>query len=396
MTTISAYPQGAASQEGLAENSILPAAAYHDEAFFQREQEEIFRNSWLFGCFARDVQSPGTIVPVEVRGEPVIILRDTAGVLRAFHNVCTHRGTKLVCEPKSGKKTITCPYHAWIYRLSGELMRAQHYAGKGRSELPDRAPAQLGLKPLAVGTWLDFVFVNFDVDAEPFDQYINPLRERWAEYDLSVMRFGASLRYDFRANWKFIVENFLESYHVPFIHQTLNTYSPFSGRHQIKLADHIYGIGQDRYVPDAIDGTRLPAWPIEPAREHVRAEYYNVFPTFLIGLMPDHLFAWWLDPLAADRTTEFLAFYFVGEEALSPRFEPHREATLKNWKQVNDEDWEIVELMQDGSRSSAFTNAILSRQMERNINGFQSLVAARAGLPDGYATASDDPPTRER
>lgn len=369
-------------REYLAERAVLPASAYTDESYLRRERKTVFQRSWLFAGFLRELFEPGTVVPVEVAGEPVIVLRDNAGELRAFHNVCSHRGSKLICERMEGRKSIVCPYHAWVYDLRGTLFRSPHFAGTDRSELPDLPREELGLKPLRIASWLDFVFVNFDVSAEPFDQYLQPLTARWAGYDLSNLRHGASMRYDFRANWKLVVENFLESYHVPFIHRTLNTYSPFTERYQIRITDHLMGIGSGRYSPAEHDGERLPSWSTSSAEDNVKAEYFSVFPTFLIGVMPDHLFAWSLDPLSADETTEHLHFYFAGDDALSPRYEPQRQTTLESWKQVNDEDWSIIERMHAGSRSSGFSRALLSRRMEKNINGFQALVVDHAGLPD--------------
>ncbi|MEU9983101.1 aromatic ring-hydroxylating dioxygenase subunit alpha [Streptomyces sp. NPDC050856] len=363
--------------ERLAERAALPATAYTSQAQFERERERVFTESWVYACPVREVSRPGAAIPVEVAGRPVIITRDSDGRLHAFHNVCSHRGTKLLCEPKEGRKTLVCAYHAWIYSLDGQLIRSRHFAGVDRHDLPDLPAAELGLKPLAVGEWLDFVFVHFDPAAAPLETALAPLVERWQPYDLSLMQHTAHLRYDFQANWKLIVENFLESYHVPFIHQTLNTYSPFTERYQLRLSEDLIGIGQGLYAPAQGNEQQLPRWPA--ASDDLRAEYFSLFPNFLIGLMPDHLFAWHLDPQAADRTVEHLDFYFVGDAAHSPAFENQRTATLENWKQVNDEDWDIVQRMQIGCSSPAFDRAVLSRRMERNINHFQENVLQHTG-----------------
>jgi choline monooxygenase len=263
--------------------------------------------------------------------------------------------------------------------MDGALIRSRHFAGVGRSDLPDLPAAEVGLKPLAVEQWLDFIFVNFDTSARPFAELIAPLEERWQDYDLTAMRHGAFLRYDFQANWKFVVENFLESYHVPFIHQTLNTYSPFTERYQLRLSEEVLGIGQGLYAPDHGSTEPLPCWRTKSGEAPVTAEYFSIFPSFLVGVMPDHLFAWHLDPLATNRTIEHLAFYFVSDKAFEQRFETQRKATLEDWKLVNDEDWNIVQRIHEGCRSSAFQRAVLSRRMERNINSFQRLVMSRIG-----------------
>lgn len=359
----------------LSEHALLSADSYRSQDWLAREKTELFSNSWMFAEFVHNLPERGDVRPVEVNGTPLILLRDREGELRAFHNVCSHRGSQLVCEPKAERKTLVCPYHGWIYKLDGTLYGARHFAGVDRAELP---PAKgSGLRPVRVAEWLDFVFVNLG-DGPGFDELIAPLSRRWAEYDLTDMRHSAYLRYDFTANWKLVVENFLESYHVPFIHHVLNTYSPFTERYQVQLSGEVLGIGQGTYQPAEQDGLELPRWP---GGTSLKAEYYSVFPTFLIGLMPDHLFAWSLDPLAPDRTVEHLHFYFLGEAAHEEKFAALREATLVNWKRVNDEDWEIIERMQAGMRSPAFERAMLSAEMEKNINGFQQRVLDAVGGP---------------
>lgn len=366
----------------MTEFAVLPKEAYTSEEYLAAENRRLFSMSWMFATFVRHVAEPGDVVPANIQGVPIFIVRGEDGRLRAFHNVCSHRGSQLVCEPQRERKTIVCPYHAWTYTLDGELSWTKHFAGVNATDLPDRQQNKLGLKEVAVAEWLDFVFVNFSAMPESFTEATAELAERWSEYDLSVMTYSTSLRYEFEANWKLIVENFLESYHVPFIHKTLNTYSPFSERYQIKLSDRLMGIGTGRYQPDSIHGMRLPTWPMRNGEETVRAEYFSVYPTFLIGVMPDHLFAWVLEPISAGRTIEHLHFYFVGEEgAESEDFAPHRAQTLENWKQVNDEDWDIIQRMHAGMKSPAFPHPLLSRHMERNINAFQTLIRTHVGLP---------------
>lgn len=372
----------------MTEFAILPKDAYTSEEYLTQENRWLFSMSWMFAGFVRDVAEPGDVAPAVVQGVPIFIVRDEDGSLKAFHNVCSHRGSQLICDVQKGQKTIVCPYHAWTYKLDGELTWTKHFAGVNATELPDRQQNRLGLKQIAVTEWMDFVFVNFSAMPEPFEKGIAELKERWADYDLSVMTYGASLTYEFNANWKLIVENFLESYHVPFIHKTLNTYSPFSERYQIKLSDRLMGIGTGLYKPDSINGLSLPKWPLKGGADTVQAEYFSVYPTFMIGVMPDHLFAWTLEPISAGKTIERLYFYFVGEEgAHSEDYAPHRRQTLDNWKQVNDEDWDIIQRMHAGMLSPAFPSPLLSRQMERNINAFQTLVRTQVGLPGKAKTS---------
>jgi len=366
-------------EPGLAREAPLSSRAYTSEDFFQEEKQSIFRRSWLFACSIRDLPDGGDVLAVEVAGESIILTRDQVGTLRAFHNMCSHRGSKLVRNSLHGRNYVVCPYHAWTYDLEGHLVSSKHFAGKGTDDLPRCSQDRLGLQKVQVGQWLDWVFVNLDPDAEAFHDYIRPLRERWANYQLDELRYAGTLHYEFKANWKLIAENFLESYHVPFIHHSLNKYSPFTERYQIRLTERLLGIGTGCFTPPTDDATQLPKWPLRDSSEHVKAEYFCIFPSFLIGVMPDHLFAWNLQPHGASRTSEFLNFYFCGDQAMTPELLSEREATLKRWKQVNDEDWDIVERVHAGHESPYFRGALLSVQMERNIHEFQNHVRECVG-----------------
>lgn len=324
---------------------------------------------------------PGTAVPVRVLGQPLLIVRDLSGTLRAFHNVCSHRGTRLLEEPQEARILI-CPYHAWNYDLSGQFLRSKHFADVNSSATPEAPCTQLNLKSVYVTSWLDFVFVNLDPEAASFHSSIQPLKERWKSYDLDRLRYVTSMRYDFSANWKLVVENFLESYHVPFIHPHLTTYSPFKERYQIKLSQHLMGIGTGIYNPNHHDGTNPPTWPLSGDQKTIKAEYFSIFPTFLAGLMPDHLFAWSLEPLAADRTSEHLHFYFVGDESLSSCYETQRRAIVQDWERVNNEDWDIIQRMHAGHESLAFSRSLVSTSMEQNVASFQQLILDTVGTPE--------------
>ncbi|WP_084792195.1 aromatic ring-hydroxylating oxygenase subunit alpha [Actinopolyspora mortivallis] len=391
MTELTSVGQSTVEPEpdGLTEKALLSARTYSDPEFLELEKRYIFGRTWQFVEFCHNLANPGDVRPVEVNGQPIILLRDSNGELKAFHNVCSHRGSQLVCEPAQNRKTLVCPYHAWIYDLDGKLFRARHFAGVDQSQIPTTPEEEISLKPVKVAAWLDFIFVNLDDQAVPFAQVIEPLEQRWADYDFRDITYSTSLRYDFQANWKLIVENFLESYHVPFIHQTLNTYSPFVERYQISISDEMRGIGQGTYQPQYNDGIELPRWPIRSGAT-AKAEYFNIFPSFFVGVMPDHFFAWSLEIQSPTRTVEHLHFYFCGEEAAhDPRYEGCRKTTLNNWKQVNDEDWDIIQRMQSGMRSSSFERALMSHKMERNINGFQQRVLGAVGHDHTYGSEGD-------
>lgn len=315
-------------------------------------------------------------MPVEVGGTSVILIRDEEMNLRGFHNVCPHRGTKLLDEPMEGRKTIVCPYHGWIFEQDGRLVRSAHFCGVGDQRLPSTEVARTNLREVQVGEWLDFVFVNLDPQATNFDYFIAPLRERWSKYDLSEMRKSEVAHFTVNANWKLVVENFMEHYHLPFLHPALNRYAPFQTRFIVDVRRDILGIGSTNYRPVKVGGSPLARWPIiSDVRSDIEAEYFVLYPSFLVGIMPDHLFVWELNPRSAGQTEESLHLYYCGDtSAFSEVSRPARQATLENWSVVNTEDISVLNRIQEGVRSPGYDRALLSIEMEANISKFQRLV----------------------
>ena len=200
----------------------LPAAAYTSEAVFQLENERIFADSWVFAGLAHELGRPGDVVPVTVAGRPVLLVRDAEQQVRAFHNVCRHRCLKLVDEPCNVGPAIQCPYHSWTYRLDGALHLAPYFGGRDPRAVPagfDRA--EHGLVPVRVATWHDWVFVNLNGEAPPIEDFVAPLQRHLGGLDLSRMKHVVTIDLgEIAANWKLLMENFIEPYHVPFVHAT--------------------------------------------------------------------------------------------------------------------------------------------------------------------------------
>ena len=200
----------------------LPAAAYTSEAVFQLENERIFADSWVFAGLAHELARPGDVVPVTVAGRPVLLVRDAEQQVRAFHNVCRHRCLKLVDEPCNVGPAIQCPYHSWTYRLDGALHIAPYFGGRDPRAVPagfDRA--EHGLVPVRLATWHDWVFVNLSGTAPPIEDFVAPLQRHLGGLDLSRMKHVVTIDLgEIAANWKLLMENFIEPYHVPFVHAT--------------------------------------------------------------------------------------------------------------------------------------------------------------------------------
>jgi choline monooxygenase len=354
----------------------LPGLHFTDEAVFQLERRAILEKSWFCIGLSADVPAKGDLSPVTVFGEPLLMVRDGA-TLRVFHNVCSHRGSLLVEAPVHGGPRIVCPYHSWVYKLDGTLAATPHVGGPGRHVCPSIDPRRLALRAVPVAEWAGHVFINLSGTAPPFEQWIRPVAERFGAIPWDDLRRDPALArsLDVAANWKIICENFVESYHLPPVHAALNAANPMEQHYQI-LGGHSYlGQGGTGYQPDQIAGAGLPR--MTTFADASMYEALVIFPNLILAPLPDMTFSIVMLPDSAQRTRERLEFLFVGEEALQDRYRALREKGAEFVTNVNAEDVGIVETVQRGRWSSAFTGGQFAPAQEATSLQFQKTVAAR-------------------
>ena len=327
----------------------LPNRFYVSSNAATFERDTLLSNTWMCVGYASDVP-PNSARPFELQGLPLIMVKDAAGELRVFHNVCRHRGHKLVSEPCTIKNVIRCPYHSWAYGASGDLIATPHVGGHGVHETPGLDRANTGLFTVASHVWLDMVFVNLSGNAADFDDYIAPLNTRWEKFvgveGLNGLKPAAShgrMNFTLACNWKLAVENYCESYHLPWVHPGLNSYSRIEDHYNILAGD--WGAGQGTTVFDfsnraGISLPKLPSWPDELAHT---AEYIALFPNVLLGLQNDHFFSIVLMPRASNETYEDVQLYYLGDAAASPDFEAARVTVLEGWREVFLEDVDLIQ-----------------------------------------------------
>ncbi len=315
----------------------LPNALYASAQGLEAEKLALFAPGWAGIGFAKDVPNPGDARPVWFLGEPLLIVRNRDGAIRVFQNTCRHRGVVLVEEPKTTTGLIRCPYHAWCYDLNGQLRQTPHVGGPGIHEHPDIRKAELGLVEIRSHVWLDVVFVNLSGDAEPFERHHRALIKRWRDFARPIHFAGpeSSFQLDVRTNWKLAVENYCESYHLPFIHPGLNSYSRLEDHENI-LGDGPWSGQLTRVYNPSLsqDGTRFPDFADLPSRWDSNAEYLSVYPNVLLGVHRDHIFAMVLEPVAHDRTIEHVAIYYASAESGDARWAELRSRNAAQWKQV--------------------------------------------------------------
>ncbi len=356
----------AAVKRPIEEARGLPNQAYTDPDFLDYEKAVLFARTWTCIGTASSLPRKGYARPVDMLGVPLVLVRDHDGAVQVYHNVCSHRGVKLVSEPQRVKGRLRCPYHSFCYELkTGALTATPHFGGQNVDDHPALDRRRHGLRRVRSAVWADLVFVNLAGNAAPFEDFVAPLTARWRAYDFDRIRhggeIGGSMDFDVKTNWKLAVENYCESYHLPWVHPGLNSYS--------KLSDH-YNIAQESYAGQGTrvyapsDDAPLPQFPNLTEREKRGAEYIALFPNVLLGVQCDHIFTIWLEPKGVDRTIEHLNIYYVGDEAVGEAYAESRRRTIERWQEVFVEDVDVVQRMQQGRHSPAFEGGLFSPVMD--------------------------------
>lgn len=360
----------------------LPNEAYTSGVHWAAERDRLITRTWTCIGFAGDLPGRAYAEPVTLMDMPLVIVRDAAGDIRVFHNVCSHRGQRLVARRGPVKGALRCPYHSWTYDLQGRLRGTPHIGGAGVHQLDGFSCAHHGLKAIRAAVWMDMIFVDLSGNAPPFEQHIAPLAERWrALWGDAQDRYqrlgteGGGLELEINANWKLAVENYCESYHLPWVHPGLNAYSRLEDHYNIMIEDRFAGQGTRVYrLPDASDRLpRLDVWPRDKLRT---AEYVAVYPNVMLGIHVDHFFAMRLDPVAPDRTIETLRVYCLDDDGRrDSATDAARRALIDSWRTVFNEDIGVVEGMQLGRASPGFNGGLFSPIMDEANHHFHRWVA---------------------
>ena len=362
----------------------LPNECYTSEKYMMIERERVFQDKWTVIGIGSSVPNPGDALPYNLLGIPLIILRDKERKIRVFHNVCSHRGHKLLDKPCSLKNLLRCPYHSWSYDLEGKLVATPHIGGLNIHESEKFEKSKSNLKEVRSKIWMDIIFININNNEIEFDEYVRPLEDRWLKFiskdDQNSLIYSRDYGYfnlDVKSNWKFAIENYCESYHLPWIHPELNKVSNISDHYHIQgLPNRYAGQGSNRYE-QPLKGNKSFAnfsnWPKEFSKN---SEYIALFPNVMIGLHIDHFYVFWLEPISVNETKEHLAMYYVGEESANGKeFENMRKENSRFWKGVMSEDIKAIEGMQEGRSSPSYNGGNFSPIMDNPTHQFHKWVA---------------------
>lgn len=358
----------------------LPNEAYVSDTFAGFERDEILATTWTCIGIAAYLKLDGWVQPVDLLGLPLLIVRDRDGTIRVFHNVCSHRGVKLVEEAGASNGIITCRYHGWCYGGNGALRATPHVKGEGHHEDPRFDPSQHGLREIRSHIFADLIFVNISGDAADFEHFIKPVTDQWSAFDFSAYRHGgenSSWRLDLDCNWKLAQENNVDGYHLPFIHPGLNSYSPLRDHYPLLVEGRASGQGSIGQLHAGEIGDKI--LPCNPALgedwQAGRAEFLSIFPNVMMGVHADHIWVVMVLPVAADRTTEIMDLYYFGDGADDPDLEPQRRNNRDRMLEIYVEDKDVVEGMQRGRQSPAFTGGAFSPEMDQPAHCFNRWMA---------------------
>ena len=362
----------------------LPNECYISEEYLKFEIEKIFKDKWTVIGVGSSVPNIGDAKPYDLLGIPLIILRDKEKKIRVFHNVCSHRGLKLLDKPCSLKNVLRCPYHSWSYDFEGKLVATPHIGGLNINESDKFDKSKSNLKEVRSKVWMDIVFININNNQIEFDEYVKPLEDRWSKFiskeDQSLLINSNDHGYfslDVKSNWKFAIENYCESYHLPWIHPELNKISNISDHYHIQgLPNRFAGQGSDKYN-QPVKGNKtfnnFSNWPNNLAK---KSEYIALFPNVMVGLHIDHFYVFWLEPKTINETKEHLRMYYVGDKSANGNeFAEMRKQNSKFWKEVMSEDIKAIEGMQAGRNSPAYNGGNFSPVMDNPTHQFHKWIA---------------------
>ncbi len=356
----------------------LPNQHYVDQTVFKNEKNSLFFNNWAGIGFEKDVPKSGDAYPLYFMDIPILIVRDHNSKIRTFQNTCRHRGMILFEKKETLRGIIRCPYHSWCYELNGALRSTPHVGGAGHNIHPDIKKSELSLHEFACFVWHGVIFINISGTAKRFKEVYKSLLFRWKDFQRPLFHSGddSSIEFSLNANWKLAVENYCESYHLPWIHPGLNSYSKLEDHYNIEQAGLFSGQGSSFYrqLKDK-NGKVFKDFRDLSEKWETGAEYISVFPNVLLGVHRDHTIAAVLLPKSPLKTLERIEIHYASKDSIDKGFSRLRKLNRSQWENIFEEDIFVVEGMQKGRNGILFDGGRFSPIMDSPTHIFHKWVA---------------------
>jgi choline monooxygenase len=360
-------------REQIESAQTLASRFYTDPAVLDIEKRRIFLRTWqLVGTLQqscgevngskRTISDPESFFTADVAGEPIVIVRDKQGDLRAFSNVCRHRAGPIALGSGS-KDVLRCQYHGWTYTLDGRLIGTPDVEGV---EFFDRST--MGMVPLRCETWGQFIFVNFDLKAEPLSTFLGQIPEQARGFQFDGVEFAERRDYVIDCNWKIYVDNYLEGYHIPIAHPGLMKEIDYAHYRTDTFRYHSQQFAPIRAKKPEDAGERLYA----PGSGLQDALYFWVFPNLMLNIYPDNIQTNVIVPLNYEKTLTIFEWFFhnAGAETVRERIRK----TIAFSDEVQREDVGLCEHVQRGLRSSTYDRGRYSVKRENGVHHFHMLL----------------------
>ena len=351
----------------IARASTLLADRYFKPAIFEEEKSRIFSTTWQVAGHVRQVAAPGDYFTFDLLGEPLVIVRGDDGILRCFYNVCRHRAG----NPASGsgnRKLFRCGYHGWTYRLDGSLLVTPEFEG-----VRDFDPRDFGLAAVRLEEWFNLIFINLDPEAPTLKEALGELLPQAEKFNFRNMRFFERRTYDMKCNWKTYIDNYLEGYHLPSVHPSLNRELNY-GEYKVETYPrHVRQWSPFRQNRESDGQSRYDA----PPGEELTADYFWMFPNWMLNCYPDNVSLNIVAPIEPERTLAIFEWY-TPEKLHGTQAE---QRAVEFSQQIQQEDILICETVQKNLHSRSYHSGRYSVKQEKGVHAFHRMY--RELMPGG-------------
>jgi len=331
----------------------LPAVWYHQPEIYERERQSVFRREWIWLGREDQLRAPGDYVAIEFAGWRLFAIRDRGGELRAFHNLCRHRGAPILPDGPGRCDVLRCGYHGWTYDTSGRLRATPHFGAAADFDRKD-----YGLHPIRVATWRGFVFVNLADDPPPLEEGLGDLAREAAPYPIEDYRFVYEETFEMACNWKVYTDNYVEGYHIPGIHPAFNAVIEF-----------------DKFSTEGRNRTVVMQAPQKDGAFYGGTWLWR-YPNMTLSTFPGGMNISRIVPLGPRRVRQYYNFLFADT---SPDAMTRHRRTIEQTCDVIRQDFAICEGTQANLEAGIFDRGPLSPRHEQGVRYYHDLLRGALG-----------------